>query len=143
MYKHYKRVILTNNDYDVCRLGETVKEIVAEAGVTTGMATIITAHTNNSIIVTEPLDCILSDLDEHLLRKLVLDDAQYSHAHFLPTYGRTSANATGHLRSILCGNHCHFPIDNGKLLLGDAQEIFLLEFDGPQARTVFITIEGE
>ena len=71
------------------------------------------------------------------------DDAQYSHAHFLPTYGRTSANAYGHLRSLLTGNSCIFPIQNGSMIMGAAQEIVLMEFDGPQERTVFVDVIGE
>ena len=100
------------------------------------------AHTNCGIVVTEPLECIMDDF-KVLLHKLVDDDAQYSHAHFLPTYGRTSANAYGHLRSLLTGNSCIFPIQNGSMIMGAAQEIVLMEFDGPQERTVFVDVIGE
>ena len=142
MVKHYETTIMTKNDYDTQYIGDIVKGFVADAGCTQGIVTVVTAHTNTGIIVTEPLSCIISDL-EVLLRKLVDDDAEYSHAHFLPTYGRTSANATGHLRSILTGNSCMFPIKDGKMIMGEAQEIILLEFDGPQERKVFVDVIGD
>lgn len=142
MIKHYETVIMTKNDYHTFYMGDIVKGFIQEAGITQGIVTVVTAHTNTGVVVTEPLDCIISDL-EVLLRKLVDDDGEYSHAHFLPTYGRTSANATGHLRSILTGNSCIFPIQNGRMIMGEAQEILLLEFDGPQERKVFVDVIGE
>ena len=115
---------------------------MAEAGIQNGIVSVVTAHTNCGIIVTEPLSCILSDLDV-LLHRLVNDDDEYSHAHFLPTYGRTSANAYGHLRSILVGNSTTLSLVNGKLCMGEAQEVVFMEFDGPQARKSFVDIIGE
>ena len=119
-----------------------MKELVADSGVQNGIVSVVTAHTNCSIMVTEPLDCILSDLDV-LLHRLVNDDDEYSHAHFLPTYGRTSANAYGHLRSILVGNSTVLSLVNGKMTMGEAQEIVFMEFDGPQSRKIFGDIIGE
>ena len=104
MVKHYEFFVATQDEYYTEYIGDRVKEFVAESGVQNGIVSVVTAHTNCGIMVTEPLDCILSDV-EVLLHRLVLDDDEYSHAHFLPTYGRTSANAYGHLRSILVGNH--------------------------------------
>lgn len=142
MVKHYEIVVASKDDYHVSFLGEMVKEKVKESGIKNGIVTTVTAHTNTGVVVTEPLDCIISDMND-MLHELVKDDAQYAHAHFLPTYGRTSANATGHLRSILMGNSCIFPIHKGQMMMGEAQEILLVEYDGPQARKVYIDIIGE
>lgn len=142
MVKHYETLVTTKDEYYTTYIGDIVKEFVAQSGVKNGIVSVVTAHTNCGITVTEPLDCILSDLDT-LLHKLVDDDAEYSHAHFLPTYGRTSANAYGHLRSILIGNHTVVSLVDGKMVMGEAQEIVFMEFDGPQARKIFVDIIGE
>ena len=142
MVKHYEFFVNTQDEYYTEYIGDQVKEFVTQSGVKNGIVSVVTAHTNCGIIVTEPLDCILSDLDV-LLHRLVLDDDEYSHAHFLPTYGRTSANAYGHLRSILVGNHTIVSRVEGKLCRGEAQEIVFMEFDGPQARKIFVDIIGE
>lgn len=142
MVKHYEFFVTTKDEYDTAYIGDTVKGFIAASGIRSGIVSVVTAHTNCGIVVTEPLDCILSDLDT-LLHQLVDDDAQYSHAHFLPTYGRTSANAYGHLRSILVGNHTVLSLVDGKACMGEAQEIVFMEFDGPQARKVFVDILGE
>lgn len=142
MVKHYEFFVTTRDEYYTAYIGDTVKEFIADSGIQNGVVSVVTAHTNCGIIVTEPLDCILSDLNV-LLHRLVNDDDEYSHAHFLPTYGRTSANAYGHLRSILTGNSTMLSLVNGKACMGEAQEIVFMEFDGPQARKVFVDIIGE
>ena len=138
MVKHYEFYVMTQDEYYTEYIGDKVKAYVAEAGIQNGIVSVVTAHTNCGIIVTEPLDCILSDLSV-----LLQDDDEYSHAHFLPTYGRTSANAYGHLRSILVGNSTTLSLVNGKLCMGEAQEVVFMEFDGPQARKIFVDIIGE
>lgn len=141
MVKHYETIVNTEDEYYTAYIGDIVKEFVADSGIENGIVTVVTAHTNCGITVTEPLPCILSDLNV-LLHKLVDDDGDYSHAHFLPTYGRTSANAYGHLRSILVGNHTILSLVNGKVVMGEAQEVVFMEFDGPQARKIFIDVVG-
>ena len=129
MVKHYEFFVATQDEYYTEYIGDKVKEFVAESGVKNGIVSVVTAHTNCGIIVTEPLDCILSDLDV-LLHRLVLDDEEYSHAH-------------GHLRSILVGNSTMVSLVDGKLCMGEAQEIVFMEFDGPQTRKIFVDIIGE
>lgn len=142
MVKHFETVVMTTDEYCTVYIGDLVKDFVSRSGIRNGIVTVVTAHTNCGITVTEPLDCILYDLDV-LLHKLVDDEAAYAHAHFLPTYGRTSANAYGHLRSILIGNHALLPIVNGNVMFGAAQEIVFMEFDGPQERKVFVDVIGD
>ena len=142
MVKHFEFFVSTTDEYDTAYIGDIVKNYVAKSGVKNGLVSVITAHTSCGIIVTEPLDCILSDLKE-LLSNTIPEDANYSHAHFLHTYGRTSANSYGHLRSIFTGNHALVSLVDGELAVGAAQEIVFMEFDGPQQRKVYVDIIGE
>jgi secondary thiamine-phosphate synthase enzyme len=139
----YKTIeILTDEPFQMVRITNSVKDFCKASGITNGLVFVITSHTTTAITVNEGLDCLESDIED-LLRELVADDKPYSHAHWLPTYGRTSANATGHLRAMIVGNHCVFPINDGKLQFGAAQDIYLCEFDGPQARTISLQVIGE
>jgi secondary thiamine-phosphate synthase enzyme len=142
MVKHYEINVMTGDEYYTTYIGDIVKEHVEKSGIKNGIVSVVTAHTNCGIIVTEPLDCILHDL-KVLMHELVDNDAEYAHAHFLPTYGRTSANAYGHLRSILVGNSTVVSLVDGQMKMGAAQEIVFMEFDGPQVRKIFIDIIGE
>ena len=93
-------------------------------------------------MVNEGLPCVERDIADTLTRIVPLE-ADYMHAHFLPSYGATGNNSTGHIKSLLCGNHCMFPVVNGKIVCGGAQDIYLVEFDGPQTRRVYVEIFGE
>lgn len=136
-----KFTVRTMNDTFYTFLGEQVKEIVAKSGIKTGNVNIMTISTNCGISCTENLDCIISDYLD-LMEKLAAYDGEYAHAHFLPTYGRTSANAYAHLRSLLTGNQTSFPIMDGKMVLGAAQDIVFMEWDGPQDRDIYVTVQG-
>ncbi|MVB11970.1 hypothetical protein CAFE_26990 [Caprobacter fermentans] len=121
---------------------EQVHGIVEKSGIKNGFVAVITSHTTTGIMVNEALPCVEQDLSE-LMDKLVPLNEPYLHAHFLPTYGATSNNSQGHLKSALTGNHCLFPVLDGKIVCGGAQEIYLAEYDGPQARKVFVEVMGE
>lgn len=121
---------------------QQVHDIVAESGVRNGFVAVITAHTTTGIIVNEALPCVETDISDMLNTAAPLE-APYAHAHFLPTYGATSNNSQGHLKSVLTGNHCLFPVIDGKIVCGGAQDIYLVEFDGPQLRRVFVEVMGE
>ena len=94
------------------------------------------------IVVNEGLPCVETDLMETLDRIAPLD-APYAHAHFLPSYGATGNNSCGHIKSMICGNSCFFPVQDGHIVCGSAQNIYLAEFDGPQKRKVYVEVLGE
>ena len=134
--------IMTDEYNQYFIITEDVKKAVAASGIRNGMVTVETRHTTTGITVNEALECLESDIDVFLSR-LVPENAPYSHCHMLPDYGSTGGNPTGHLKAPLTGNHCHFPIIDGELVAGGAQDIWFCEYDGPSQGTVSIIIEGE
>lgn len=135
-------VILTKQYNEMCVITDKVKALVAQSKVQNGMVTVLTKHTTTGITVNEALECLESDIDVFLGR-LVPENFPYSHARMLQDYGSTAGNPTGHLKAHLTGNHCHFPIVEGEMLHGGAQDIYFCEFDGPAQRTILVMIEGE
>jgi len=135
-------VIHTTKYNDFINITEEVEKKVAESGIQNGMVLIITMHTTTGITTNEALECLQSDMKE-LMWKLVDENAPYSHGRMLHSYGTTAGNPTGHLRSMLTGNHTVFPVINGKVVRGSAQEIFLCEYDGAQSRRVCVEVMGE
>lgn len=119
-----------------------VHELVENSGIKNGIVAVITAHTTTGIIVNEALECVESDISD-MLEKMAPLEENYAHAHFLPSYGATGNNSQGHLKSLVCGNSCMFPVMDGKIVCGGAQDIYLVDFDGPQMRKVFVQIMGE
>lgn len=142
MFKLEKFVFLTDRYNQTIILTNHLREVVAKSGIQNGLAAVITLHTTTGIGVNENVECLESDIEE-TLKRLVPEDLPYAHARILPNYGSTAGNPTGHIKSMLTGNSCVFPVMEGKLVMGDAQDVFLYEFDGPASRTVTITVTGE
>ncbi|MDY4279003.1 MAG: secondary thiamine-phosphate synthase enzyme YjbQ [Faecalicoccus sp.] len=142
MIKTYKENITTHKEFEMIPITDLVRKRVEESRIQAGIVYVITAHTSSGIIVNENLPCLMTDIEETLERLVPLDH-DYAHSHFLLSYGATGGNAPGHLKSMLCGNHTVMVIEKGKIECGQAQDIYFAEFDGPQARTIFIHIQGE
>ncbi|MGX6445836.1 secondary thiamine-phosphate synthase enzyme YjbQ [Neobacillus sp. K501] len=119
---------------------EEIERIVADSGVKSGVVTVQTKHTTTGITVNESLECLESDIDD-FLKRLVPEDHPYAHARMLKDYGSTAGNPTGHIKSLLTGNHCHFPIVDGQIIRGGAQDVYFCEFDGPSERTIIVYIQ--
>lgn len=128
----------TYNEMDV--ITPQVEQIVKESEIQNGMVTVLTKHTTTGITVNEALECLESDIALFLKRQAP-EDAPYSHARMLRDYGSTAGNPTGHLKAYLTGNHCHFPLVEGEMIRGGAQDIYFCEFDGPAKRTILVIVQ--
>ncbi len=134
--------ILTKQYVQMDVITEQVEQIVAESGVRDGMVTVMTKHTTTGITVNEALECLESDI-QIALSLFAPEDRPYSHARMLKDYGSTAGNPTGHLKALLTGNHCHFLIQDGKIVKGGAQDVYFCEFDGPASRNILVIVEGQ
>jgi thiamine phosphate synthase YjbQ (UPF0047 family) len=99
------------------------------------------------VLVTEGVECLERDVLAHLERLAPKDPPEgtygYWHNRYLDYDGRLGFNAGDHLKSILGGVSCMFPVENGKVVRGSRQRVYFVEYDGPLARTVFIQVFGE
>ena len=57
-----------------------------------------------------------------------------------PEYRHGEGNSPAHLKSSLLGPAQFVPIENGRLVLGRWQGIYLAEFDGPRRRQVLVKV---
>lgn len=119
-----------------------VTEVVERSGIREGIVNVVSKHTTTGIMVNENLECLESDIHDFLAR-LVPEGDFYAHARMLRDYGSTAGNPTGHLKSLLTGNHCHLIISDGEIVKGGAQDVYFCEFDGPAERTILIQVMGE
>lgn len=141
MYVKTLRILTKDyNELDV--ITPQVEQIVQESGVQNGMVTVLTKHTTTGVTVNESLECLESDI-RVALDLFAPEDRPYSHARMLRDYGSTAGNPTGHLKAMLTGNHCHFPIQDRQMLRGGAQEIYFCEFDGPAQRNILVIVEDK
>ena len=124
-----------------------VEQAVAASGVHNGLVLAMTAHTSSGLLVTEGIECLERDVLAHLERLAPKEPPEgtfgYWHNRYLDYDGRLGFNAGDHLKSILGGVNCFFPVENGKVVRGSRQKVYFVEYDGPLARTVLIQVMGE
>ncbi len=123
---------------------DRVQEIVDRSGIREGQALIYVPHTTMGVAINHNESMLLQDF-MRILYKIVPVDDQYSHDLFEL---RREANSDGrsnghsHCKAILLGNSETIPVEKGKLLLTDIQNIFAVEFDGSRKRDVFVQVIG-
>lgn len=132
----------STKEFELIKITDDVREIVANSKIKNGLVFVILSHTTAGIMINESLPCLERDIED-TLEELIPLHKDYSHSHFLPSYGAIGGNAPGHLKSMLVGNHCVVPIVDGKMVMGMAQDIYFAEFDGVQLRTIYVEIIGE
>lgn len=126
----------TSEKYQLIDLTESVEEIVSESEVEKGLCLVHASHATAAIICNEHESGLVHDILRKV-KELFPPSAGYLH-------DRIDDNASSHVASALIGASRAFPIDDGRLVRGTWQNIFLLELDGPRARrTVNVHIIGE
>jgi len=105
-----------------------IKEVKGKEG---NLLHIYTPHTTCGLVINEEADPdVMKD---------VLDGLERLAPHNYP-YAHREGNADAHIKSSLTGCSVTVPFEKGTLKLGTWQGIFLMEFDGPRERKVFVTI---
>jgi len=125
--------VQSRRDMEMIDVTADVDRVVAASGVTDGLVLVMTCHTSSGLIVTEGVECLERDVLAHLERL----------APRQPPEGSGGYNAGDHLKSILGGVNCFFPIENGGVVRGSRQRVYFVEYDGPLARTVLIQVIGQ
>jgi secondary thiamine-phosphate synthase enzyme len=133
-YSGYIR-LTTEGDGDVQPLSERIAEIVRDAEVERGVATIFVPGATAAITTMEYEPGGVHDL-KAALERLIPREGQYEHNRL-----NFDTNAHAHMRAAIVGPSESIPIDAGRLMLGTWQEIVLLDFDDrPRDRTVLVSI---
>jgi secondary thiamine-phosphate synthase enzyme len=123
-----------------------VASAVRSSGVKDGIVTIVSRHTTMAVRIQEAEPLLLEDL-LGFLRRLAPSNVHYQHNDFrIRTHNMhndESPNGHSHCLQFLLGTSETVPIEDGELLLGEWQRIFLVELDGPrEKREVLIQTVG-
>ena len=111
---------------------------VARQGITEGLLTIWCRHTSASLLVQENADPdVRADL-QSFLRRLAPEEAAYRHAEEGPD------DMPAHIRAALLPTQLSVPIQDGGLVLGTWQAIYLVEHrHAPHQRELALHLIGE
>jgi secondary thiamine-phosphate synthase enzyme len=91
-------------------------------------------HTTAAVTINEKIDPVLVEDLEHAFERVVGDDWGWRHDD------KDGPNGPSHGRASVAGSQVLIPLRDGALALGTYQAIFLCEFDGPKARSVYVSV---
>jgi len=115
-------------------ISREVEQAVGESGVRSGVCFVYVPHTTAGVTINEHADPDVASDVEGIFDRLIAHKGPYQHAE---------GNTDSHMKTILTGTSQAVFIQNGKLVLGTWQGIFLCEFDGPRQRTVFVKLVAD
>ena len=108
-----------------------VKQQVASSGLSDGLVTVYIPHTTAGVTINEGADpSVKSDIID-TLNEIVPWERVYGHAE---------GNSPAHIKTSLIGSSITVILEEGRLMLGQWQSIFLCEFDGPRTRFVWVKV---
>ena len=108
-----------------------VERTVRDSGVTHGICQVYVPHTTAGVAINEHADPDVAGDVEGIFDRLIPRHGAYRHSE---------GNTDSHMKAIITGTSQTIFVENGKLLLGTWQGVFLCEFDGPRQRSVLVKV---
>ena len=124
--------VRSRNREELVEFTDLVNQKLREAGVQEGIVVLYVQHTTAGLTINENADPDVPRDMLHLLRTLI------------PQHGmgfrHGEENSDAHIKASLVGSSVTIPFEDGKLLLGRWQGVFLCEFDGGRERQVIMSV---
>ena len=107
--------------------------------VTVGLLTLFLRHTSASLLIQENFDQdVLRDLEDFFAARAPEEISLYRHN------AEGADDMPAHIKSALTQSHLAVPVDDGEILLGQYQGIFLFEHRRtPRPREIVVHFEGQ
>lgn len=122
--------IRSKNREEMIDITAEVEEHLPDRGE--GVCVLFVQHTTCGVTVNENADPdVQSDMLGFLKRLIPQHEPHFKHGE---------ENSDAHIKSSLVGSSVTVPFENGELLLGRWQGIYLCEFDGPRERKVVVKL---
>lgn len=128
--------VATHKKEELVEITQFVQKVVKETKIENGICIVYAPHTTCGLIINENADpAVCKDIIVGL-NQLLPHDA-------LGEFRHAEGNSPAHIKSSLMGQSQTFLVENGSIVLGAWQGIFLAEFDGPRERKILIKIIKE
>lgn len=108
-----------------------IEKFVADSGISDGICYLFCPHTTAGITFNENWD---PDVQHDMALNLDAIAPQR------PDFRHAEGNSPAHVKTSLMSSDHHVFVENGRLVLGRWQGIYLAEFDGPRTRTIHLKI---
>jgi secondary thiamine-phosphate synthase enzyme len=124
----------TTRRTELIDITERVREAIGDRD---GSAVLVyVPHTTAGVTINEKIDPVLVADLERAFERIVGADWGWRHDD------ADGPNGPSHGRASVAGAQVLVPLREGALALGRYQAIFLCEFDGPKARSVYVSVLG-
>ena len=126
---------------------EEVARVVKMSRVKSGVCYVYVPHTTAGVTINENADP--NTLEEAMYAEEdpdVATDLEGVFDRLVPhsePYRHSEGNSDSHAKGVLAGASQVIFVEDGKLMLGRWQGIFLCEFDGPRERKIFVKVVPE
>ncbi len=126
--------IATKSAAELVDITAEVQQTVREEGMQSGVCHVFVPHTTAGLTLNENWDpSVRADMLMELGKIVPLRD-NYRHAE---------GNSAAHIKASLMGASQTILVEEGRLVLGTWQGIYLAEFDGPRSRRVLVKLVGD
>jgi secondary thiamine-phosphate synthase enzyme len=120
--------IRTRHPREMVEVTAQVRDAVRAAGMRGGVVVVFCAHTTAGLTIQE-------NADPHVQADLLLAlENAIPERPVRGTYWHAEGNSDAHVKATLVGSSATVIVDDGDLVLGTWQGIYLCEFDGPRVR---------
>jgi len=137
--------IATARDIEFIDLTDRLEAVVARSGIDLGFLNLQVLHTTAALVLNEAEPLLLRDF-EGTLDGIAPRNRSYEHDQFdRRTVNLTPAervNGHAHCRALVLNATLSLNIVDFRIVRGQWQRVFLVELDGPQARTVSALVIG-
>ncbi len=127
----YRFELETYEHTQMINITERLQEIVAFSGVSSGLCTVFIPHTTAAVTINENADPAVQIDMKKEFNEIVPWENGYLHVE---------GNTAAHVKSSMIGTSEVMIVRNKKLLLGQWQGVYFMEFDGHRTRTVYVKL---
>lgn len=123
--------VRTNARSEMIDITDRIRILLRESRIKGGICHVFVPHTTAAVTINENAD---PDVPRDILmelEKIVPLNDHYRHGE---------GNSAAHIKASILGASETVFIEDGDLVLGTWQSIFLCEFDGPRTRRVFVRL---
>jgi secondary thiamine-phosphate synthase enzyme len=129
--KTYTFNVKTRQTTEMQDITKQVQDLVRSSKVDNGLCVVFIPHTTAGVTINE-------NADPDVVRDILMEMNKV--IPFSDGYHHMEGNSAAHIKSSLMGFSETIIIENGRLLLGTWQGIYLTEFDGPRVRKVHLKV---
>jgi secondary thiamine-phosphate synthase enzyme len=124
--------VKSNRREEMIEITREVEKLLRESDSQEGVCVLFTQHTTCGLTINENADPDVKSDMLLFLRNLI--------PQYYEGFKHFEHNSDAHIKSTMVGSSVTVPFENGKLLLGRWQGIYLCEFDGARERKILMTI---